>query len=140
MGCDALAKAAEPDPDEQARRNEIRRGIAALDVELDSYRTVVRNEPAAAPTVGKWIAETFQEKHRLETLLGVQPTTQLTRDDIKTLVASLRDITAALASADHVDKSAVYAEMGITVTYNHDGRVLVESRPRVVDDGVGGGT
>ncbi len=37
-------------------------------------------------------------------------------------------------------RAAVYAEMGITVTYNHDGRVLVESRPRVVDDRVGGGT
>jgi site-specific DNA recombinase len=138
--CDALAKAAEPDPDEQGRRDEIRRRIAALDIELDSYRAVVRHELAAAPTVGKWIAETFQEKHRLETLLGVQPTTHLTRDDVKALVASLRDITATLAHADPVDKSAVYNEMGITITYNHDGRVLVESRPRVVNDGVGGGT
>jgi len=27
---------------------------------------------------------------------------------------------------------------GIDVTYHQDGRVLVESRPRVVNDGVGG--
>ena len=73
-------------------------------------------------------------------LLGVQPTTQLTADDIKTLVAALREITATLAHADPADKSALYAEMGVTVTYNHDGRVLVESRPRVVGDGVGGAT
>lgn len=138
--CDALAKAAEPDPDEQARRDEIRRRISALDSELDSYRAVMRNEPDAAPTIGKWIAETTQERRRLETLLGVQPTNQLTKDDVRALIASLRDITATLAHADPADKAAVYAEMGITVTYNQDGRVLVESRPRVVDDGVGGGT
>ena len=77
---------------------------------------------------------------RLETLLTGQPTTQLTKEDIKALVASLRDITATLAQADPADKAAVYAEMGIEVTYLQDGRVLIESRPRVVNDGVGGGT
>jgi site-specific DNA recombinase len=138
--CDALAKAAEPDPEDETRRNEIRRRISALDADLDSYRAVVRNEPDAAPAVGKWIAEAVQERRRLETLLGVQPTTRLTKDDIRALVASLHDITGTLAQADPVDKAVVYAEMGITVTYNQDGRVLVESRPRVVDDGVGGGT
>ena len=60
--------------------------------------------------------------------------------DIKALVASLRDITATLADADPADKAAVYEEMGIDVTYNQDGRILVESRPRVVSDGVGGAT
>jgi hypothetical protein len=64
-------------------------------------------------------------------------TTRLTEEDIKALVASLRDITATLTEADPADKAAVYAEMGITVTYQQDGRVL-ESRPGAVDDGVGG--
>ena len=64
--------------------------------------------------------------------------THLTKDDIKALVASLRDITTTLAAADPTDKAAVYEEMGIDVTYHRDGRVLVESRPRVVNDGVGG--
>ena len=36
------------------------------------------------------------------------------------------------------DKAAIYQEMGITLTYHQDARVLVESRPRVVDDGDGG--
>jgi hypothetical protein len=35
---------------------------------------------------------------------------------------------------------AVYEEMDIDVTYHQDGRVLVESRPRVVESGVGGAT
>ena len=45
-----------------------------------------------------------------------------------------------LAGADPADKAAVYEEMGIDVTYHQDGRILVESRPRVVSVGVGGGT
>jgi hypothetical protein len=57
--------------------------------------------------------------------------------DVKALVASLRDITATLAAADPTDKAAVYAEMGIDVTYHQDGRIVVESRPRVVESGVG---
>ncbi|MGZ8754188.1 MAG: hypothetical protein ACXW15_03290, partial [Acidimicrobiia bacterium] len=34
----------------------------------------------------------------------------------------------------------VLKEMGIDVTYHQNGQVLVESRPRVVSDGVGGAT
>ncbi|MFQ5968700.1 MAG: hypothetical protein ACE5MI_14040 [Acidimicrobiia bacterium] len=137
--CQTLADAAQPDPDDEARRQEIRKRIAELDSELDAYRTIVRNEPDARATVGRWIAETTQERRRLQTLLGVKPTTRLTKEDIRALVISLRDITATLAQADPVDKAAVYAEMGIEVTYHQDGRVLIESRPRVVNEGVGGG-
>ncbi|NOY54364.1 MAG: recombinase family protein [Actinobacteria bacterium] len=138
--CRALAEAAQPDPDDEARHDKIRKRITKLDRELDGYRSIVRNEPEAAATVGRWIAETTQERRRLETFLGVRASTRLTKDDIKALVASLRDITATLADADPTDKAAVYEEMGIDVTYHQDGQVLVESRPRVVSDGVGGGT
>jgi hypothetical protein len=50
--CQALADAVQPDTEETTRREEIRRRIAQLDAELDSYRTILRNEPDAAPTVG----------------------------------------------------------------------------------------
>jgi hypothetical protein len=126
-----------PDTDDQARQRQIRERIRKLDEELDSYRTIVRTEPEAASAVGRWIAEANQERRRLETMLGQQPTTRLTPEDIKALVASLRDITATLAAADPTDKAAVYAEMGIDITYHQDGRVVVESRPRVVESGVG---
>lgn len=138
--CQALAKAAQPDEQEERRREEMRRRIVKLDGELDAYRTVLRNEPDAAATVGRWIAATTQERSRLETVLRGQSTTRLTKEDIKALVESLRDITATLAEADPADKAAVYSEMGIEVTYHADGRVLLESRPGVVNDGVGGGT
>ena len=63
---------------------------------------------------------------------GPSPTTRLTVEDVKALVACLQDITAMLAAAAPADKSKVYTEMGIDITYHQDGRVVVESRPRVV--------
>ena len=57
----------------------------------------------------------------------------LTADDIRALFASMQDITVTLAAADPADKPKVYAEMGIDITYHQDGRVVVESRPRVVE-------
>ena len=86
--------------------------------------------------MGKWIAETNHERRRLEALLGRTPITRLTAEDVRALVASLH-ITATLAAADPADKAKVYAEMGIDITYHQDGRVVVESRPRVVQSGVG---
>lgn len=113
------------------------RRVAELQRELGRYREIVRNEPDSTATVGRWIAEASREKQRLETILG-QPVHRLTKDDIKALVASLKDITSALAGADPGDKASVYAEMGITITYHADGRVLLESRPGVVNNSVGG--
>ncbi len=137
--CETLAEASRPDPEAEQRREEVRVRVAGLQRELDAYREIVRNEPDSTATVGRWIAEASRQKQRLETLLG-QPVTRLTKDDVKALVASLRDITAALAAADPADKAAAYAEMGATVTYHANGRVVLESRPRVVNNGVGGGT
>jgi len=135
--CATLAAAAQPDTDQEAEARRIRERIREFDKELDSYRTIVRNEPEAASAVGRWIAETNQERRRLESLLGKKPTTRLAAEDIKALVASLKDITATLAAADPAAKAKVYAEMGIELTYHHDGRVVVESRPRGAESGVG---
>ena len=61
-----------------------------LDRELDSYRTIVPTEPEAAPNVGKLIAETNQERRRLEILLGRAPAARRPADDVKALGASLK--------------------------------------------------
>jgi hypothetical protein len=141
--CRTLAEASEIDPDEAARREEMRDRIAKMDAEIDAYRTVLREQPITAPEIGKWMAETVQDKRRLENLLGVEPTTKLTVQDVKAMVAGLRDITRALAQANPAIKAAAYAELGITVTYHQEGRALLESRPQpsgVADARVGGGT
>jgi site-specific DNA recombinase len=137
--CGALAAASEPSPQEQARRADIQHRIEQIDRELDSYRTVLHNEPDTAPTVGKWIAETVQQRARLEAMIGAPPA-RLGKDEVRALVAALRDVTATLAEADPNDRGAVYRELGISLTYHNDGRVQVESLPRVVDGRVGGGT
>jgi site-specific DNA recombinase len=135
--CAKLAEAAQRDTDQEAQERQIRERIRQLNQELDSYRTIVRTEPEAASTVGKWIAEANQERRRLEALLGRTPSPRLTAEDVKALLASLQDITATLAGADPADKAKVYAEMGIDITYHQDGRVVVGSRPRVVESSVG---
>ena len=131
-----LAAATETDPDEAVRRQETRDRIRKLDDEIEAYRTLVREQPVTAREVGKWIAETVEEKTRLENLLGLEPTTTLTADDVKAMLASLCSITRSLALADPEIKAAAYAELGISVTYHADGRALLESRPRI--DGVAG--
>ena len=95
--CAQLAAAAQPDTDQEAQARQIRDRIRKLDQELDSYGAIVRTEPEAASAVGKWIAETNQERRRLEALLGRTPATKLTAEDIKALVASLQNIAATLA-------------------------------------------
>jgi hypothetical protein len=107
--------------------------IAKMDQEIEAYRTILREQPVTAPEVGKWMAETVQDKRRLENLLGLEPTTKLTVDDVKAMVASLRDITRSLALADPAIKAAAYAELGVTVTYHKEGRALLESRPQASD-------
>jgi hypothetical protein len=112
-----------------------------MDAEIEAYRTILREQPVTAPEVGKWMAETVQDKRRLENLLGLEPTTKLTVDDVKAMIAGLRDITRSLALADPAIKAAAYAELGITVTYHKEGRALLESWPQpsdVADVRVGG--
>lgn len=119
----------------EEQRRYIKERIRQLEEELDRYRAVISSEPEAS-AVGKWIAETHQERRRLESMLGVAPTSTVTAEDIKA-PASLRDITASLAAADPKEKAQVYAEMGLNATYHADGRVVVESRPRRLRSGVG---
>jgi len=117
--------------------------MTKMDAEIAAYRTVLREQPITAPELGKWMAETVQDKRRLENLLGAEPTTKLTVEDVKAMVAGLRDITRSLAQANPAIKAAAYAELGVTVTYHQEGRALLESRPQpsgVPEVRVGGGT
>ena len=54
----------------------------------------------------------MQEKTRLEDLLGLEPTTKLTAEDVKAMLASLRSITSFFALADPDIKAAAYAQAG----------------------------
>lgn len=136
--CPALAAAGEPDPDAAQREEELRQRLAECDRTLDAYRSVVREQPETAAEVRKWIVETLQERKRLERQLGRTPRTKLSKEDVKTLAASLKDIVAVLVTANPVDRAEAYADLGISLTYHPDNSVTVESRPRVSQVRVGG--
>jgi hypothetical protein len=119
-----------------------------------STRTVV-GDPQAIERIGfvnafppvvvaGWMSEVQGERLKAEREIGVeQPAGQLTRKQIRALVASLKDIAAVLATADPKLKAEVYEELGITVKYDPTRRLVsVESRPpsACTTVSVGGGT
>ena len=53
---------------------------------------------------------------------------------------ALRDIVGVLAAADPEDKSELYAQLGVSLSYDPAGTVTVQAHPRGVTIGVGGGT
>ncbi len=68
------------------------------------------------------------------------PGDKLTSEQGRALVTALEDIVTVLAEAEPADKTELYDQLGITVAYNANGTVTVESRPRGVQVRVGGGT
>jgi hypothetical protein len=52
--------------------------------------------------------------------------------NLRKMVESLGDVAQVLAEADPKEKAAVYADLGITLTYHPDQRkVVAEARPRI---------
>jgi hypothetical protein len=52
------------------------------------------------------------------------PGTKLTKNQVRALVAGLRDIVGTLADADPDDKAELYRELGVNLTYSPGGRVM----------------
>jgi len=94
--------------------------------------------------VNEWIVEVQGERLSAEQALAtLAPSPAVTKDDIRRIVDSVEDKTRMLADADPITKAALYADLGITLTYEPDRRVVVvESRPKKLwaKDRVGEGT
>lgn len=83
------------------------------------------------PVAAAWIADTQRERKTLERQLGTAVGGEgLSSEQVKALVASLRDIVQVLADAEPADKAELYAQLGISLAYDPDGTVTVESHPR----------
>jgi site-specific DNA recombinase len=67
------------------------------------------------------------------------PKEPMTAAEVRALVTGLRSTVQALSNADPALKAELYAELGIRLVYHSDGRVVVESRPAVYSERVGGG-
>jgi hypothetical protein len=119
-----------------------RRHIADCDDRLAKYRAAL--DAGADPVVvAGWIAEVRRERQRAATLLkDATPAPPLTKAEIKALVLGLADIANTLHTADPDKKAEVYAELGISIRYEPDERVIVaQTRPALAcsRERVGGG-
>ncbi len=135
-----LAGAGEGDVEVETRQAELRKRIRDCDRRLQNYRAAL-DEGSEVATIAKWIADVERERRGHEAALGGEvPGGKLTKSQVRALVEALRDIVTVLAHADVEDKAALYAELGVRLTYHPDGRVRVEAHPRGVEVRVGGGT
>ena len=108
----------------EARAESARRKIADCDQRLARYRQVL-DAGADAAVVVRWMAEVKGERLRAEHELGMAvPSERLTKDQIRKLVLGLRDITSVLADADPKLKAEVYAELGVSITYDTERRLV----------------
>jgi len=128
--CEALAMAGWIDEMAEARMEAARRKIGDCDSRLAKYRAAL-DAGADAAVVAGWMTEVQGERLGAETDLGeAVPGEQMTKEQVRMLVMALRDIASVLATADPKLKAEVYAELGVSVAYDHERRLVsVEARP-----------
>ena len=123
---------------------EAARKIAECDRKLVQYRAAL-DAGASPATVAGWIAETEAEKARYEVGLRrvAKVRERITEAEIRSVVDELADIARVLSDADADDKSGIFRQLGLKLTY-HPGREIVEVQVQPADCGffesVRGGT
>jgi DNA invertase Pin-like site-specific DNA recombinase len=118
----AAAQAAQTTSD--VNREHTAQKIAGCDRKLAQYRAAL-DAGASPATVAAWIAETEAERARYE--IGrrqVATRPRMSEAEIKAIVGKLADITKVLRDAAPDDKSEIYRQLGLKLTY-HPGRQLV---------------
>jgi site-specific DNA recombinase len=122
--CETLAVASQESTTNEARAEAARMMIVDCDRRLKQYRATL--DAGADPAlVAGWMAEVQGERLLAERdLAEAAPPAALTKEQIRTLVLSLRDIAQVLATADPKLKAEVYSELGIEITYNHVARLV----------------
>ena len=103
--------------------------IAECDRRLAQYRAAL-DAGASPATVAVWIAETEAERARYEVGLRNAPAAvrqRMTEAEIRSIVDKLADIARVLRDADPNDKSEIFRQLGLKLTY-HPGRRLVEAK------------
>jgi site-specific DNA recombinase len=112
------------DPAALARAEEARVHIAEYGTEISRYRESLKAgvDPAL---VGPWIAETQAKKVTAQAeIRAATGRRQMTPDDIATIVAALGDLTHIVHRADPADKAEIYSQLGLTLTYQPDRRLV----------------
>jgi site-specific DNA recombinase len=118
--------------------------IAECDRKLAQYRAIL-DSGASSATVAGWIAETEADKAGYAAGLSPVPKARqrMTDQEIKAVVDKLADIARVLSNADANDKSEVFRQLGLKLTYR-PGRRIVEASavpaPHGFFESVRGGT
>ncbi len=139
--CDAMAMAQAPDEGAAARQEAACRKIADCDSRLAKYRAAL-DAGADALVVAGWMREVQGERLEAERALeGAAPAEEpLTVAQVRALLAGIQDAVALLGRADPKIKAQVYAELGVSLTFDpHRKVVKVKARPCSTER-VGGGT
>ncbi len=141
----AMVDAAGPDDATEARLEAARRKLADCDERLGKYRAAL-DRGADPIVVAGWISEVQGERLVAEAELATASSEQPSEDELRRIVEGLGDMARVLRVANGVDRAAVYAGLGLTITYRPDLRLVVaEARPPIVENAcatecVGGGT
>jgi hypothetical protein len=140
-----LAAARQSDTSPAGDHEEASRKIAECDRKLAKYRAAL-DAGASPATVAAWIAETEAERARYEVgrrKVPAAPRQRMTEAEIRSIVDKLADIAPVLRDADPNDKSEIFRQLGLRLTY-YPGRRLVEAKIEPAEygffDGVRGPT
>jgi len=130
------ALVASQEPNDGPATAALQRRIDDCDRRLARYRAAL-DAGADPAVVAGWMADVQRERVQAENDLGRESTSEhLTPDQVRALVAGVHDAVAVLAHADPADKAAIYAGLGLRLTYHPDRRVVaVEADVGRVDQG-----
>lgn len=141
--CEALSMADGVDEAAEAKAEAARRKIAECDQRLARYRAAL-DAGADAVVVAGWMAEVQAERERaVRDAPDAPPPEPLSPGQVTKMVLAMKDMLRTLATADPRTKAAVYAGLGLKLTYHPDPDVVeVEARPQdaCASERVGGGT
>ena len=128
----ALAEAPQRDTTPADDGNTARK-IADCDRRLVQYRAAL-DAGASPATVAAWIAETEAEKAHYQITLRPPEAKRrrMSEAEIKATMDKLGDLVRVLASADPNDKSEIFRQLGLRLTY-HPGREIVEAQVQPAD-------
>lgn len=106
--------------------------LAACATKLARHRAAL--EAGADPAiVTGWIAEVEADRRRLLKVLnrpGPQSAQRMTSEQISALVSQLGDIVTVLRDADPADRTEVYRQLGLRLTYHpQEQKIRVQARP-----------
>jgi site-specific DNA recombinase len=127
-----LADSQNPPATDDHTTQQVNAQLARCDKKLASYRAAL--DAGADPSVvTAWITEIQNERRTIQQRLTTaqpEPRQRLTRDQISALVQQVGELTTALAEADPTDRSEVYRQLGLKLTYDPEQqKVHVQAQP-----------